>query len=172
MQTRDVFEHCIQFVGELEGHETELDLAEKMGKHIEDSDLDLLVVHKLKKAIEILKPYAAEIHHTKLLYHIAQYANIVGKPRLSIPLGYIAINQPNITDKYRTLIMDLLTEIRLKLPEDVYQQEVKKTTLDVESALDDAYEWLTQQEKHASQPATKQVFNSDLLKKPNNKADD
>lgn len=169
MPTQDVFEECIRFASELQGRKSELDLAKQMGKQLEASDLDLLVIQKLKSAIDFVKETSNASDQAQLLLHIAQYANVVGKPRLAIPLCYIVINHPTTNDKYHHLAKNLLVEIKLKLPADIYEDELQKTTLNIQAALHDAHHWLTNQEKHASQPPTKHVFNADLLKKYQNK---
>lgn len=169
MQTKEVFEQCIRFASELEGRESELDLAEKMGTPLDASDFDLLVIQKLKGAIEFVKGRSNASDQSQLLYHIAQYANAIGKPRYAISLCYIVINHPATNDKFHHLAKDLLIEIKLKLPADIYADELQNTTLNIEAALNDSHGWLTNQEKHASQPPTKHVFNADLLKKYQNK---
>lgn len=169
MQTKEVFEECIRFASALEGRKSELDIAEQVGTQLEASDLDLLVIQKLKGAIEFVKKSTKASDQTQLLYHIAQYANVIGKPRYAISLCYIVINHPATHDKLHRLAKDLLIEVKLKLPEDIFADELQKTTLNIQTALDDSHSWLTNQEKHASQPPTKHVFNADLLKKYQNK---
>lgn len=169
MPSREIFEECVQFISDIEGRESELELATKMGTAVEEDQLYLMVIHKLKHGIELVQTDAYANQQPETLYHIALYANAVGKPRFGISLCYIAINHSEMTEKYLDLAKHLLTEIKLKLPEDIYNNELQQTTLDVEAALDRSYKWLTKHERHATQPPTKQVFNSDLIKKYQNK---
>lgn len=169
MQTQEIFEQCIRFVSDLEHRESELDLAEQLNIEVAETELSLMVIHKLNHAIERVETSQSDSDQSKVLYHIALYANVIGKPRYAISLCYIVINEPATDDKYRDLAKHMLSQIKLKLPEDLYNEELRKTTLDMQAALQDSHKWLTQQERHASQPATKHVFNSDLIKKYQNK---
>jgi|GEM_PF-3463142 len=169
MPTKEIFEECIRFVSELENQESELDVASKMDIAVEDDQLSLMVIQKLERAIKLVEEQSTNDNKAKLLYYIALYANAIGKPSYGISLCYIVINEPATTDKYRDLAKQLLNEIKLKLPEDMYNEALHKTTLDIRAALRASYKWLTQQERHASQPATKHVFNSDLIKNLKNK---
>lgn len=165
MSTKEIFEQCVRFVSDLENQQSELDLAALMNIEVDDSQLSLMVIQKLERAIKLLESDSDNENKSKLSYHIALYANAIGKPRYGISLCYIVINEPTTPAKYRDLAQQLLNEIRLKLPADMYNEALHKTTLDIQAALHHAYKWLTQQERHASQPATKHVFNSDLIKK-------
>jgi len=169
MSTKDIFEQCIHFASELENKQSELDFAAQMNINVEDEQLALMVIQKLKETIKLVEPQQLNIDKSKVLYHIALYANAIGKPRYGISLCYIVINEPSSPDKYRELAKSLLTEIKLKLPADMYAEELQKTTLDIQAALSDAFKWLARHERHASQPATKHVFNSDLIKSFKNK---
>jgi hypothetical protein len=165
MQTKEIFEQCIRFVSKLENRESELDLASQMDIEVEEIALGLMVIQKLKLAIKLVEAKEVDNDHSRVLYYIALYANGIGKPRFGISLCYIVINEPATNDKYRYMAKHLLNEIKLKLPEEMYKDELHKTTLDIDVSLRDSHEWLTQQERHASQPPTKHIFNSDLIKK-------
>ena len=169
MVNKEIFEQCIRFVSELEHQQSELDLAAQMHIEVEEDQLSLMVIQKLERAIKLVETQDSNEDKATLSYHIALYANAIGKPRYGISLLYIVINEPTTPDKFRDLAKQLLGEIKLKLPADMYNEAVHKTTLDIQAALSDAYVWLTRQERHASQPATKHVFNSDLIKNLKNK---
>lgn len=169
MSTKEVFEQCVRFTSELENKQSELDFAAQMNIPVEDEQLGLMVIQKLKQAIKLVEPLLMNIDKSRVLYHIALYANTIGKPSYGISLCYIVINEPDSPEKYRTMAKSLLNEIKLKLPADMYAEELQKTTLDIQAALNDAHQWLSTHERHASQPATKHVFNSDLIKKFQNK---
>lgn len=164
MMERDILEQCIQFVDNLENRESEVELAEKMGVELDDDNISLLAIQKLGHAITLLIDENPPTNQTKLLYYIALYANTIGKPRKGISLCYIVINHPQTSKKYQDIAKDLLTEIRLKLPKDMYTEELEQTTLDIHLALEDSQQWLSDYERHATQPQTKHVFNVDLLK--------
>lgn len=162
--SRAIFEQCIQFVSELEQQESEIDIATKMNMTVDDDHVALLVIQKLQHAIQYVLNEDETGNQTKLLYHIAVYANAIGKPRRGVPLCYIVINHPDTASRYKELAEVLLTELRLKLPKDMYTEELEKTTLDIHAALGVAQQWLAEYERHAAQPATKHVFNADLIK--------
>jgi len=162
---REAFEQCIGFVSELEGRESELDLAKQVGIEITDDDLARAVVQKLKQAIKHVKKHPLADDQARTLYYVALYADAIRKPAFGICLCYIVINHPTTRDEYRELATNWLVIAKQTLPEETYDKHVKETKLDIDKALDDAYEWLKVQQKHATQPATKHVFNSDLVKK-------
>jgi hypothetical protein len=165
MEKKEVFEHCIRFVSELEHRESELDWAKQMNIDLNSINLSMLVIKKLKHAIDLVEPLESETHQATLLYYTALYANAIGKPRYGISWCYNVINEPITLDKYRDLAKQLLSEIKMKLPEDLYNEELQNITVDIQAALRDIREWLTKIERLESQPATKQVFNSDLIEK-------
>ena len=169
MQTQEVFEQCIRFVSALEHRESELDWAKQMNIDIESMNLSLLVIKKLKHAIDLVEPLEYETHQATLLYYTALYADAIGKPRYGISWCYNVINEPITLDKYRDLAKQLLNEIKMKLPEDMYTEELSHATVDTQAALQDIREWLTKVERVESQPPTAHFFNPDLIKKAQDK---
>lgn len=162
---RAIFEQVIGFVSELEGRESELDMAKKLNIKIEDDEIARVVIHKLKHAIQHVNEHPLDDDQARTLYHVALYAKAISKPLFGIPLCYIVINHPATSDATRTLAQTWLDETKQKIPADMFNDKLKETKLDIDEALQESTEWLTVQERHATQPATKPVFNSDLIKK-------
>ena len=101
MSTKEIFEQCVRFVSDLENQQSELDLAALMNIEVDDSQLSLMVIQKLERAIKLLESDSDNENKSKLSYHIALYANAIGKPRYGISLCYIVINEPTTPAKYR-----------------------------------------------------------------------
>lgn len=169
MAKRDVFEKCVQFVSDLEERESELIAAEKFGVTYEDDDLNLLVIQKLLRALSLVKDDETVTNQSKVLFHISEFADVVQKPKHAIPWCLVIIKESATPANYRQQAEQLLVNIKLKLPADMYESEVQSTKLSITHAMENAKSWLERQERHASQPSTKHVFNSGFITKKKNK---
>lgn len=155
----------MRFVSEMEGKTSELDFAKEMGFEIDEDDLARAVIHRLRNAIKHVKKNPLEDDKVRTLYHIANYAKAIGKPEFGIALCHIVNKDSTTREEYRELASQWLEGTKLILPEEVYNQHLKDTVFDVDQALDESYDWLKVQRKHATQPVTKNVFTDDLIKK-------
>ena len=171
MKRREVYEECMRFVSKMEGTASELDLAKEMGFEIDEDDLARAVIHRLRQAIKHVKKNPLEDDKARTLYHVALYAEAIGKPEFSIGLCQTVLNDATTSEEYQALANELLERVQRVVTEDIFNQELEKTVVDVDKALDQAHEWLSIQRKHATQPITKHVYNADLIKKSDDNAE-
>jgi len=166
MDAKAFFQKLIQLPGEFDERQSALLAAEESQiDNSNEADLEVLAIQKLLKSIELVRNLDKPMQALQTLYYIAEYAVFTQKPRVGIPWCYVVMNYPGTSSDYRERAEKLLIEIKLKLPRDMYDAAVQETSLNIQHALDDAQTWLESQQRHASQPSTKVVFNSRYINK-------
>lgn len=166
MDAKAFFHKCIQLPGEFdEGSAALLAAEEPQIAKSSETELEVLAIQKLLKSLALVSTLDKPLYALKTLYYVAEYAVFTQKPRMAISWCYVVMNYPATTAEYRERVEKLLLEIKLKLPKDIYESSIAETKLNLSLALDNAREWLDVQQRTATQPSTKVVFNSGYINK-------